>query len=257
MNIETNVNELLRRLIGKVSTAWGNSNRSQKIYLFSITIFIAALYIYPKGQVQQGGIFLAMLGFLAGFLPTLITCLRKLWQYPAGKLTVIAINAAIFYIAQIVAKQILAESLGLPPYDFSGTLVWLTFVNVVLIWILISMALISLPLFYLIVRICFQKHGLFNLETFGHYMGTIILIAILNVSVFIISGTFLNSSLIKFSAYHLDYFDGHRLIKIEPLEKIMMHANKIISVAKKGVNGEIEIRVLRMENADQESPLKP
>ena len=88
-------------------------------------------------------------------------------------------------------------------------------------------------------------------------MGTIILIAILNVSVFIISGTFLNSSLIKFSAYHLDYFDGHRLIKIEPLEKIMMHANKIISVAKKGVNGEIEIRVLRMENADQESPLKP
>jgi hypothetical protein len=231
---------------------WNKFTNTEKKYFISGGFALLSLAI-PVGAVEkQILLLLSGFGFLAGLLPQLISIMKALWSSGAGKFFILAINGGVLYFSRALAKQKISEIIGLPAADFDGTVGWITIFYACRFWVYFAIVVLTLA------SICLPIMSLIGILTsrYLRLMGDAISITIL---MSLISAASWNTDrlfderLVKRSLYYLDYFKGDRLINLDSNEKIFIHPNKSISIAKISPNGNVEIH-LYQELASDKKP---
>ncbi len=225
---------------------WKRYTQPNKIYIASVVLAFLSITLIEGPIAKQVCLFLSGLGFLAGLVPRFISILKRLWSSTSGKFFVVALNAGSVYFCRAIAKQRIAETIGLPPGDFDATIGWLTIFYAAQFWACAVIFILMIASYWLFFKSCFSSLALQSIISMGDGLGLIFLMSLILTASWKTDQLF-DSNLIKSSLYHLDYFTGDQLIDIAPGEKIFIHSNKTISIAKIMPNGKVDIRLYELK----------
>lgn len=87
--------------------------------LFIVISMLPGMLAFPASKsIQQGLLFLASLAFAVGFSIWCWPTVKKAWKHPVGKALIVILHLFILLFAAILARNVVASALGLPPQDF-------------------------------------------------------------------------------------------------------------------------------------------
>ena len=96
-----------------------------KVYSVAAVLFLSGSVVAGVAPtrllIHQLFFVSALAVFATGFLVWSWPLLKEAWDTLAGKITVAVVNLFVLILSTILARKLVAESLGLPPQDFDLT----------------------------------------------------------------------------------------------------------------------------------------
>lgn len=220
--------------------------------LVFIAIFMLVVFVFPafKGT-HQGLLLLASLAFAIGFSIRCWPTVKKVWEHPVGSVLIVIPHLFVLLFAAILARNVVASALGLPPQDFDVSVSFIALLFYIPAWAMVVSILVGIFAFLLYVIALLI--GLFNrpfketAKLFGHAAGAFA-ICIYTSAVF----EFANKNekslhpLVRWVALFGDFQSAGTYPGIGAAERIRLHENGVISVATIE-NNTVVIRVRKYE----------
>lgn len=205
--------------------------------LFLIAIFMATLISFPafKGM-HLVLLFIASLAFAIGFSIWSWPTVKKVWDHPAIKVLTVIIHLFVLLTSAILARNVVASAIGLPPQDFEVSVGLIALVYYVPTWAMFVSILVGIFAFFLYLI------GLFigtvnrpfkeTVKLLGHAAGAL---AICFYSFYVFDFAYKNEkSLYPFVRWVALLGDFQRVVAYPGFgatERIRLHENGVISVA--------------------------
>lgn len=205
--------------------------------LFFIAIFILAVLTFPAFKAtHQGLLFLASLAFAIGFSIWCWPTVKNVWEHPVGRAFIVILHLFVLLLAAILARNIVASALGLPPQDFDVSVSFIALVFYVPAWSMIVSILVGIFAFFLylvgLLIGAFNRPFKETAKLFGHAAGALA-ICIYSSTVFDFANKNENSlhPFVRWVALFGDFQSAEAYPGIGAAERIRLHENGIISVA--------------------------
>lgn len=220
--------------------------------LFFIAIFMLAVLAFAdfKGT-HQGLLFLASLAFAIGFSIWCWPTVKIVWVHPVGKALIVIVHLFVLLFAAILARNVVASALGLPPQDFDVSVSFIALVFYIPAWSMVVSILVGISAFFLyfigLLIGVFNRPFRETVKLFGHAAGALA-ICIYSSSVF----DFANKNekslhpLVRWVALFGDFQSAEAYPGVGATERIRLHENGVISVATVE-NNAVVIRVRKYE----------
>lgn len=217
-----------------------------------IVIFMFVVIAFPtfKGM-HQSLLFLTSLAFAIGFSIWCWPTVKKVWEHPVGRTLIVILHLFVILLSAILARNVVASALGLPPQDFEMSVSFITFLFYIPAWSIVVSILVGVFTFilYIIGLIigAFHRPLKESAKLFGHAAGSLA-ICIYSPAVF----DFANKNekslhpLVRSVALFGDFQSAEAYPGIGATERIRLHANGVISVATVE-NNTVVIRVRKYE----------
>ena len=185
---------------------------------------------------HQGLLLLASLAFAIGFSIWCWPTAKKVWKHPVGRVLIVILHLFVLLFAAILARNVVASALGLPPQDFDVTVSFIALIFYIPAWSIVASILVGIFAFFLYV--IGLLIGLFNrpfketAKLFGHAAGALA-ICLYSFSVF----KFANQNekslhpLVRWVALFGDFQSANSYPGTSTTERIRLHENGVISVA--------------------------
>lgn len=231
-----------------------------RFYLFGISVIVFSTILMLNRQnniitlvILSTGIML----FCLGFMFWCYSLLKMRWIINTAKIFLILLNIPTYLISEFLSRFIIAQTLNLPVKDFELTLKALTSIFYIPVGVFLScfilMVFAFLVMFFgMLVETITSSLPKFKYKFKFIYLcrlfGVISIVSIIN-SVsgnIIIQNTPLIIKTIKNIAFYGDYQEMRKYPTIKEGERVILHENGVISVARK-INNEIVIDVRKIE----------
>ena len=231
-----------------------------KFYLFGISVIAFSTILILNRQnniitlvILSAGIIL----FCLGFMFWCYSLLKKRWIINTAKIFLILLNIPAYLISEFLSRFIIAQTLNLPVKDFELTLKALTSIFYIPVGVFLSCFILMMFAFLAMVFGMLVETITSSLPKFKYkfkfiylcrLFGVISIVSIIN-SVsgnIIIQNTPLIIKTIKNIAFYGDYQEMRKYPTIKEGERVILHENGVISVARK-INNEIVIDVRKIE----------
>jgi hypothetical protein len=220
--------------------------------LFFIVICMLAALAFPtlKGT-HQGLLFLASLAFAIGFSVWCWPTVKKVWEHPAGRTLIVILHLVVLLFAAILARNVVASALGLPPQDFDVSVSFIALVFYIPAWAMVVSVLVGIFAFFLyfigLLIGAFNRPFKETAKLFGHAAGALA-ICIYSSSAF----DFANKNekslhpLVRWVALFGDFQSAEAYPGVGTTDRIRLHENGVVSVATVE-NNTVVIRVRKYE----------
>ena len=231
-----------------------------KFYLFGISVIAFSTILILNRQnniitlvILSAGIIL----FCLGFMFWCYSLLKMRWIINTAKIFLILLNIPTYLISEFLSRFIIAQTLNLPVKDFELTLKGLTSIFYIPVGVFLSCFILMMFAFIAMVFGMLVETITSSLPKFKYkfkfiylcrLFGVISIVSIIN-SVsgnIIIQNTPLIIKTIKNIAFYGDYQEMRKYPTIKEGERVILHENGVISVARK-INNEIVIDVRKIE----------
>jgi len=231
-----------------------------KFYLFGISVIAFSTILILNRQnniitlvILSAGIIL----FCLGFMFWCYSLLKMRWIINTAKIFLILLNIPTYLISEFLSRFIIAQTLNLPVKDFELTLKALTSIFYIPVGVFLSCFILMMFAFIAMVFGMLVETITSSLPKFKYkfkfiylcrLFGVISIVSIIN-SVsgnIIIQNTPLIIKTIKNIAFYGDYQEMRKYPTIKEGERVILHENGVISVARK-INNEIVIDVRKIE----------
>jgi hypothetical protein len=231
-----------------------------KFYLFGISVIAFSTILILNRQnniitlvILSAGIIL----FCLGFMFWCYSLLKMRWIINTAKIFLILLNIPTYLISEFLSRFIIAQTLNLPVKDFELTLKALTSIFYIPVGVFLSCFILMMFAFLAMVFGMLVETITSSLPKFKYkfkfiylcrLFGVISIVSIIN-SVsgnIIIQNTPLIIKTIKNIAFYGDYQEMRKYPTIKEGERVILHENGVISVARK-INNEIVIDVRKIE----------
>ena len=231
-----------------------------KFYLFGISVIAFSTILILNRQnniitlvILSAGIIL----FCLGFMFWCYSLLKMSWIINTAKIFLILLNIPTYLISEFLSRFIIAQTLNLPVKDFELTLKALTSIFYIPVGVFLSCFILMMFAFIAMVFGMLVETITSSLPKFKYkfkfiylcrLFGVISIVSIIN-SVsgnIIIQNTPLIIKTIKNIAFYGDYQEMRKYPTIKEGERVILHENGVISVARK-INNEIVIDVRKIE----------
>lgn len=231
-----------------------------KFYLFGISVIAFSTILILNRQnniitlvILSAGIIL----FCLGFMFWCYSLLKMRWIINTAKIFLILLNIPTYLISEFLSRFIIAQTLNLPVKDFELTLKALTSIFYIPVGVFLSCFILMMfaflaMVFGMLVETITSSLPKFKCKFKFIYLcrlfGVISIVSIIN-SVsgnIIIQNTPLIIKTIKNIAFYGDYQEMRKYPTIKEGERVILHENGVISVARK-INNEIVIDVRKIE----------
>lgn len=220
--------------------------------LIFIVIFTLTGAWFPTFKVtHQVLLFIASLAFATGFMGWSWPIVRKAWAHPVGRVLIVILNLIVLIFAAILARNLVASALGLPPQDFDISVSFLALMFYLPAWSIVLSIVLGISAIFLLFTGFFagtlDSTGMKTIKFFGHSAG-----ALLMCSYSSIGFDFINKNenqlypIVKWVAFFGDFQSAKNYPGIAATERIRLHENGIISVATIE-NNSVIIRVRKHE----------
>jgi hypothetical protein len=200
--------------------------------------------------LQKGLVAAGLAGFGFAFFWFWLPSLREVAARPYAKPVLALGHALLLPLSAAFSGNLIAHALGFPPHDFGFTLSIVTLIIYPLIWLVLVNLLLGLA------ALVFQLLGFFKLVTrgkfgseidsFKHMMGAIGLLSLLAFASERLSPSesFVSAS-IKRIAFLSDYHVLSGYPGIPSNERVRLHENGVVSIAKTNSSGEVSITSIK------------
>lgn len=196
-------------------------------------------------------VILASLAFAIGFLVWSWPMVRKSWAHPAGRILIVILNLIVLIFAAILARNVVASALGLPPQDFDISVSFMALLFYVPAWSIVLSIVLGISSIFLyfigLMAGTIDHTGKKTIKLLGHSMGAFA-ICFFSYSGFDLinrNETYLYS-VVKWVAFFGDFQNANKYPNIAASERVRLHENGVISSATVE-NNEVVIRVRKEE----------
>ena len=205
--------------------------------LFFIAIFMLSVFVFSDFKVaHQVFLFLASLAFAIGFSIWCWPTARKVWRHPIGKALTVILHLFVLLFAAILARNVVASALGLPPQDFDVSVSFIALLFYIPAWSIVVSIIVAVVAFFL--SFIGLLIGMFNrpfketAKLFGHAAGALA-ICIYSSSVFDFASDNQNFlyPLVRWVAFLGDFQNAEAYPGVSATERIRFHENGVISIA--------------------------
>lgn len=221
-----------------------------KVYSVAAVLFLSGSVIAgvaPTWPLIHQPFFVSALAvFAAGFLVWSWPLLKKAWDTLAGKITIAVLNLFALILSTMLARNLVAESLGLPPQDFDLAVHFFVLLLVVPSWTLFVSLLCGIYAVFSFIVGLVRLRGKPSwgwAKPFAHAMGAFAISwYAANTFDFFSTNTKTFHPLVKWVAYVGDFQPSLAYPGIKANERVRLHENGVISSAVIE-NGEVVIYV--------------
>lgn len=226
-----------------------------RVYLVAALLLLSGgivAWVAPNWNILHHSLIVsAPVVFAAGFLVWCWPVLKRAWAAPEKRTVISVANLFVLVLSTILARNLVAECLSLPPQDFDLTVSFFVLLVFVPCWALVVSALVGI--FAVISYIGGFLFGLFrqpfivSMKLFAHALGAFT-VSFYAASVFDFWSAN-NKNLypvVKWVAWAGDFQPSAAYPGIGPNERVRLHENGVISSAVIE-NGEVVIYVRRFE----------
>lgn len=231
------------------TTAARTLTMSQWIHATGWGLFGIGLFGGARWPGYWSTVFMMLSGacFIAGFLTTVWPSVRARWQHPAARAAHVPAHAVILVLSILLARNEVAAVLQLPPQDFDIAVSLMSLLTYLVLWWLVIASLACVIGLTLLVKGFFStKRGLNQLWLLSTAAGAIAFGVTAALALQDgIDRRGVVTPLIEWTAYWGDYHRVERYPGAEGGERVRLHENGIVSVARV-VDGKVLIQVKRL-----------
>ena len=231
-----------------------------KFYFFGIFAIALSMILTPKFQssiIASIMTFTGILLFCSGILIWCYSLFKRKWIINLAKVFLVLLNIPTYLLSEILSRFLIAQTLNLPVKDFELTLKVLTSFFYIPVAIFLSCVILITLAFVVIILGMTVETITSSLPKFKYkfrwvYLCRAVGVALIAYGTNLISGNSLiqNAPLIvnaiKNVAFYGDYQEMQNYPTLKEGERVILHANGVISYASKK-NNEVIIEIRKFK----------
>lgn len=205
--------------------------------VFFFVIYMITLFVFPSFVLgRYSFILISAFFFVIGFFMWCWPAVKKIWLHPVGSTFIVVLHLFALLLSAILARNVVAAALGLPPQDFDVSVSFMALLLYVPAWSVV----VSVPIgfFALILYLIALLSGVSNgadknvAKFFGHTVGACIVFSC-SLSFFdlVIKNEKFLHPLVRRIAFYGDFQQTDAYPGIGHGERIRLHENGVISLA--------------------------
>lgn len=238
-------------LIDRITARITSLELEYKVHLIAFGIFalsIGQMWVLPDfGLTHKALTYISLFGFAVDFVIWCWPSLKCIWSNPLGKVAISLFHLLVLYIATVLARFVVASSLGLPPQDFDLTVTFTIAALYIPTWsfvVSLLLAIATLTLEIVGFGKMFLNHSFGSVAmVFARMTGAIVIFFVSkSVFQFAVENEKSLYSTVRWVAFFADFQPAPMYPGINAGERIRLHENGVISVAS-FKNGAMEVLV--------------
>ncbi len=243
-----------RRALQTLFRWYDSRSLSSQLHMFGFATYLCGLTLsaFPEKPLQHEWIVTtAAIAFAAGTTLAAWRYVAAFWRHPLGKVLITLVHLFVLILSTMIARDMVASSLGLPPQDFDVTVSVFALLFYVPAWVFVmalltgtaGLVLLALAMARTIIHRRVDRWAFPLANAAGSLMLAVLLIMVLQ-SVSRVSE--LSYPAARWIAYFGDFHFIPAYPCAPPASRVHVHENGVVSYAR-WEGSSLQIRIIQIE----------